>query len=280
MFIALDENKNRISIENATKQNRYFCPICGEPFTIRAENSLAVRKHFAHKRGTNCIDDWSHDMSEWHLSWQEKFPENCREVIVEKDGIKHRADVLINNIVIEFQHSPITSEEITKRNMFYLSCGYPVVWVFDAEGQIKNSVGGFLDPMQCGETDLCWKNPKEQFVTPFPQGVTVFLDYSTEISVPQFSNQKVRIMLLLRGIGTQQILFYKTNPIYIVQANFLKQYGAISDTAVPSIVDIINRTQKLQQPIHQQRVIIYSKIPNEIRKMLSNTQSRPRPRRL
>lgn len=274
MFIAFDENKERTSIENATRPNQYFCPICGEPLIIRAEKSLARRKHFAHKSGTNCTDDWSHDMSEWHLSWQEKFPEECREVVVEKDGVKHRADVLINNIVIEFQHSPITSEEIARRNMFYLSCGHPVVWVFDAEGQIKNSVGNSLDPMQCGENDLCWKSPKEQFTIPFPQGVTVFLDYSTEISVPQFSNQKVRIMLLLCGIGPQQISFYNTNPFYIVQANFLKQYGAISDTAVSSILDIINRTQKQQPPVPKQRIVI-SNIPDDIRKMLLA----PRPRR-
>ena len=61
MFIAHDENQIRISIDKATKTNQFFCPICGEPLIIRAENSLAVRKHFAHKRGTNCIDNWSQE---------------------------------------------------------------------------------------------------------------------------------------------------------------------------------------------------------------------------
>ena len=260
MFIAYDENKKRISIENATRPNKYFCPRCGEPLIIRAEKSLARRKHFAHKSGTVC-DDWGDDvsnyMSEWHLSWQEKFPVECREAVVEKDGVKHRADVLINNTVIEFQHSPITSEEIAKRNAFYLSCGHPVVWVFDAEGQIKNSVGTTLDPMKCNENDLRWKSPKEQFVKPFPQGVTVFLDYSTEISIPQLANQKVRIMLLLRGIEPQRILFFNTKPFYIVQDNFLKQYGAISNQSVPSITDITNYIRQSSQPIRQKRVVIY-----------------------
>lgn len=41
MFIALDDYGNRISIENATKDNQYFCPICGELLTIRATDSLA-----------------------------------------------------------------------------------------------------------------------------------------------------------------------------------------------------------------------------------------------
>ena len=257
MYIAYDENKKRISIENATRPNKYFCPLCGEALIIRAEKSLARRKHFAHKSGTVCTEDWSHDMSEWHLTWQEKFPEECREVVVEKDGVKHRADVLINNIVIEFQHSPITSEEIAKRNAFYLSCGHPVVWVFDAEGQIKNSVGTTLDPMKCKENDLCWKSPKEKFAKPFPQGVKVFLDYSTEISDPKLANQKVRIMLLLRGIEPQRILFFNTKPFYIVQDNFLKQYGAISNQSVPSITDIINYIRQSSQPIQQKQVVIY-----------------------
>ena len=93
MFIALDTNRNRISIENAIKGNQYFCPICGEILTIRATESLAVKTHFAHKRGTICYDDWKHDMSEWHLSWQRQFPEQYREVVIEKNGIKHRADM-------------------------------------------------------------------------------------------------------------------------------------------------------------------------------------------
>ena len=104
MFIALDTNRNRISIENAIKGNQYFCPICGEILTIRATESLAVKTHFAHKRGTICYDDWKHDMSEWHLSWQRQFPEQYREVVIEKNGIKHRADICINGTVIEFHH--------------------------------------------------------------------------------------------------------------------------------------------------------------------------------
>lgn len=149
MFIALDVNGNRISIENATKDSQYFCPICGEPLTIRATNSLAVKTHFAHKRGTICYDDWTHDMSEWHLSWQQRFPEQYREVVIEKNGIKHRADICIGNTVIEFQHSPITREEIAKRNLFYISCGYQVVWVFDATDKIINRIEDSIDPMKC-----------------------------------------------------------------------------------------------------------------------------------
>ena len=202
MFIALDDYGNRISIENATKDNQYFCPICGELLTIRATDSLAVRTHFAHKRGTICYDDWTHDMSEWHLSWQRRFPEEYREVVIEKNGIKHRADICINNTVIEFQHSPITGEEIAKRNNFYLYCGYQIVWVFDATDKIKNWIEDSIDPMKCRDDDLCWKRAKQQFAIKMPPQVTIYLQYKTCISNPQYANQEFDIMLLLTKILT------------------------------------------------------------------------------
>lgn len=243
MFIAHDENHNIIPIENATRGNHYFCPTCGEHLIVKAENSLAVHKHFAHRKGTQCTDDWNYDMSEWHRAWQAKFPIECREVVKEKDGVKHRADVLINQTVIEFQHSPITSEEIAKRNDFYRSLGYQVVWVFDAEGQIKNSVGESLDPYKCSPTDLRWKRAKEQFSKPFPNEVDVFLDYSTEISIPHEHGQTTRILLWLNRIDPNIISFHrlatKEQLFYISQYNFLKEYGALTDSSVLSITDIL-----------------------------------------
>ncbi|MBQ4272258.1 MAG: hypothetical protein IJB95_01195, partial [Clostridia bacterium] len=139
MFIAYDESKKRVDINDADKSKQYYCPICGEKLIIKAKDSLAVKRHFAHKKGAECLDTWQHDMSEWHYNWQCQFPEEYREVVVEKDEKKHRADVLINGYVIEFQHSPISRVEIKERNEFYTNCGYKVIWVFDANDKIKNT---------------------------------------------------------------------------------------------------------------------------------------------
>ena len=270
MFIALDDYGNRISIENATKDNQYFCPICGELLTIRATDSLAVRTHFAHKRGTICYDDWTHDMSEWHLSWQRRFPEEYREVVIEKNGIKHRADICINNTVIEFQHSPITGEEIAKRNNFYLYCGYQIVWVFDATDKIKNWIEDSIDPMKCRDDDLCWKRAKQQFAIKMPPQVTIYLQYKTCISNPQYANQEFDIMLLLTKISPKDFTFYKTYPHYIIPNNFLKQYGISISDDVLSITDIINQTKAY---IQQERTRQYE--ANRRNNMLS----RQRPKR-
>ena len=248
MFIALNANGERISIENASTDTQYYCPICKEPLIIRASESLAVKTHFAHKRGTICYDDWSHDMSEWHLSWQRQFPEQYREVVIDKNGIKHRADVCINNTVIEFQHSSITGEEIAKRNAFYLSCGYQVVWVFDATDKIKNCIEDTLDPMKCREDDLCWKRAKQQFAINIPQQVTIYLQYKTTVSDNMYPNQEFDIMLLLTKISPKDFTFYKTLPFYILPSNFLKQYGIPLDNVL-SVTDIINQTKSYIQQI-------------------------------
>ena len=253
MFIALNSDNKRISIENATKNEQYFCPICGELLNIKAENSLAVKTHFAHKR--ICFDDWNHDMSEWHLSWQNQFPEQFREVVIEKDGIKHRADICINNTVIEFQHSPISGEEIAKRNNFYLSCGYRVVWVFDATDKIKNSIEDSIDPMQCREDDLCWKRARREFLVKMPPQVTIYLQYKTCISNNQYPNQEFDIMLLLTKINPKDFTFFKTIPYYILPSNFLKEYGITLNENILSITDIINQTKLYLQQVKRKQEI-------------------------
>ena len=178
-------------------------------------------------------------MSEWHRAWQNCFPKECREVVVQSDGVKHIADVLINKTVIEFQHSPITAEEIAKRNRFYTECGYKVVWVFDADGKIrnKNKSVDTIDPILCAETDLCWERPKREFSIKMPDNVTIFLQYKTSISDPRYFGQESDILLLVKSVDTKQIVFYETFFIdyganrkvylYINKDNFLKEYGGL-----------------------------------------------------
>ena len=136
MFIALNDNNERIEAKNANKGKKYFCPVCHEKVLYRECTTKA--SHFAHKTGSDCVD-WG-DMSEWHLGWQEKFPIECREVVMEKNGVKHRADVFVKekNLVIEFQHSSITNEDFNLRNKFYVENGYTIIWIFDGEKKIKN----------------------------------------------------------------------------------------------------------------------------------------------
>lgn len=128
MFVAMNEVRERVfANKSLPKEEKYLCPICYENVRLRAGEKNAP--HFAHI--TSCIDDFSHDMSIWHKEWQERFPLNNREIVIQHNGEVHRADVLCYGTVIEFQHSPISSAEFRKRNNFYTSAGYKVVWIFD-----------------------------------------------------------------------------------------------------------------------------------------------------
>lgn len=133
MFIALDNNNCRIDVCEANDNLAPFhCEICGGE--LRIKDGKINAKHFAHKTG-QCSDEWSSDMSEWHKHMQEYFPIENREVVIRDGSICHRADVMINNTVIEFQHSPISSEEFEKRNHFFKNHGYKVAWFFDLSNQ-------------------------------------------------------------------------------------------------------------------------------------------------
>ena len=135
MYIALNKYRERVHIKNANPNEDYICPLCEYQLCIR--DGDIRQKHFAHKPGAyNYCDDiradeWKSDMSEWHMNWQTQFPIECQEVVLERNGEKHRADVKVGNVIIEFQHSPISKEAFEKRNRFYTSTGCKLIWLFD-----------------------------------------------------------------------------------------------------------------------------------------------------
>ena len=255
MIRANDKNGESILIGDTIKGEEYFCPTCGKPLIIKAKDpDAAVRPYFSHRPNTHCTDNWKYDMSEWHRAWQEKFPKQCREIVLENNGIKHRADVLINNIVIEFQHSSISHEEILERNNFYRSLGYNVVWVFDATSptyKIKNKAknNDCIDPMKCKEDDLCWNRAKSQFKPIFQKGISVYIQYKTTVSTQQ--KEEVDILLFLTELTPKDFKFLRLNA-YILQENFLQQYGV--NTGWNSIEQIINQTYPQQKQVNRTTV--------------------------
>lgn len=187
MFIGLDKNYERVDVEQARKEEEYFCPICHGK--LRIKDGQINAKHFAHVSLQDC-DDFTADMSEWHRNWQGQFPEKNREVVLLHNEEKHRADVLACGYVIEFQQSPISIEEFDRRNAFYTGAGYKVVWIFDCRiecdcGQMecydewhkKNDNGGKWK----------WKNPRRfmrNFVPQEEKNIIVFF----QIADADFNN--------------------------------------------------------------------------------------------
>ncbi len=136
MLKAVNRDGESVSIFEADETEQYYCPICGK--TLVQKRGPINTHHFAHYASTNsgqgggvCHDRWNYDKTPWHTEWQRRFPAECYEKVLTYNGEKHIADVVVNDVVIEFQHSTISIEEFRNRNTFYSSCGYSVIWVFD-----------------------------------------------------------------------------------------------------------------------------------------------------
>lgn len=111
--------KNGERIE-AIPNNIGICPICKSEVISKCGDINIW--HWSHKNMDDC-DSWSSGETLWHREWKNNFPEKNQEVTIKGTLFSpksHRADVKLDNgLVIEFQSSPITSEEITERESFY-----------------------------------------------------------------------------------------------------------------------------------------------------------------
>ena len=187
MFTAIDENGNIVVAQkDLTKERKYYCRICNEEVRLRCGGNNVPQ--FAHKNP--CIDDFNYgEMSEWHKSWQELFPLNNREVIIEHNKEVHRADVMFYGTVIEFQHSPISKSEFERRNKFYTNAGKKVVWIFDLTELFSGydeSGRLFISGDCCNQwgsgSKFTWKHPwrfLEDFLPQDEKNIDIFFNTST-----------------------------------------------------------------------------------------------------
>ena len=146
MIIALNDKNERIDIEKAVKGKKYFCPLCHNELIQKLGTIKA--HHFAHRHA--CTETWSRDMSPWHFWWQRQFPAEACECVFENEGQSHRSDVYLkeDNIILEFQHSPISISEFKERNKFYKSLNLKVIWVFDfTESKLKNLISEYSNSL-------------------------------------------------------------------------------------------------------------------------------------
>ena len=89
--------------------------------------------HWSHKSNKEC-DWWSEEETIWHKNWKNNFPKECQEIIlIGKECEKHRADIKINNLIIELQNSPLSSEDILKREDFYNKTVGNMIWLLNGK---------------------------------------------------------------------------------------------------------------------------------------------------
>lgn len=115
----------RTDIKDAQSGDIGECEVCHGQ--LRARKGDVRVPHWAHVSREVC-DAWHEAKGEWHIKWQDAFPENWRECLMEKEQERHIADIKTEHgLVIEFQHSPMNREEQEKREKFYGN----MIWVVD-----------------------------------------------------------------------------------------------------------------------------------------------------
>ena len=164
MLFAIDYNDNRVHIDETHSNQEYYCPYCGAPLTTKKGD---VRQHhFAHKQNHLCSDTWVHsrshsyDLSEWHNEWQSLFPKENQEVKLSLGDTRHRADVMVDRTVIEFQHSIMQVQAFDDRNNFYFNLANKVIWLFDLSELLEDQL--FYKETSDG-LEFHWRNPKKAF---------------------------------------------------------------------------------------------------------------------
>lgn len=118
----------------ATKGAKGICPSCNSELIAKC-GEIKI-SHWAHKGNRNC-DPWWEPETEWHRSWKNNFSQDWQEVLLidKNTNEKHIADIRTKHgLVIEFQHSPISSQERASRENFYRT----MFWVFDG-ARLKSS---------------------------------------------------------------------------------------------------------------------------------------------
>ncbi|KKM10986.1 hypothetical protein LCGC14_1721550 [marine sediment metagenome] len=131
MIYALNDQNERINASKAEKGKSYYCPNldCDNRELILKKGHIRI-PHFAHKSQKDCS---SEPESEAHILCKTFFQSllDLDNQFVEYYGIKGvRPDVLYDQFALEIQCSPITVNEIKRRNKIYKKNGYVAIWIF------------------------------------------------------------------------------------------------------------------------------------------------------
>ena len=115
---AIDLLTNNIIKDKLTKQKLFL--VCENSFELILCRTSITDAHFRHRY------EFDNQISNWHLHWQLNFYQ-----YIEKDIGIHRADILINDLIIEFQHSMIDIVDINSRYNNAIIHNKKLIWIID-----------------------------------------------------------------------------------------------------------------------------------------------------
>lgn len=242
MLFASDYNDNRIHIDDTHSNQEYYCPYCGAPLSTKKGG---LRKHhFAHKPNHRCSDTWAHkrggsggyDLSPWHNEWQSLFPRENQEVKLVLGNTKHRADVLIDRTVIEFQHSIMPATAFDDRNNFYFNLGYKVIWLFDLSSLFSD--GQITYEEKDSSLTFTWKNPKKAFNCYDIQSGCIDLFF-------QINDNKDACIVRVTDVSQFGFEQFRGTTL-ISQSDFLNYVGLRDGICLPPCRDDLEQNQQYQ----------------------------------
>jgi len=145
-------------VATATPGRRGICPSCESE--VLAKCGSTVVWHWAHVTCKDC-DEWHEPETEWHAAWKSRF--GVTEKTIRKGDSWHRADAVTPaGVVVEFQHSTITSDEVAERERFYEN----MIWVLDANATFQQKRIGITHEKPEDGREFCrfrWLHRKRSF---------------------------------------------------------------------------------------------------------------------
>jgi hypothetical protein len=162
MMLALLDGRKTTASPQAHTWGDAHCPHCSADVIAKCGPINAW--HWAHK--TADCDTWAEPDTPWHADWQEHFPPDSCEITIGN----HRADVKSpTGLVIEFQHSPLSADEIRERENHY---GH-MLWVFDTVDAYETDrlnlrrrrhPAGGLGDLHDNYRSFRWKHPRRSLL--------------------------------------------------------------------------------------------------------------------
>lgn len=139
MFNAYSKDKQVVTLLNLTREEiekmkgkPYFCPACKHP--VRIKNGKVKLPHFSHYNQSSCALHSEGETIE-HLALKEVFATWCEKETIHYELEKYlpelnqRPDLLIGNIAVEIQCSPISVQRLVERTKSYQKHGYTPIWI-------------------------------------------------------------------------------------------------------------------------------------------------------
>lgn len=197
MYFALNDNGEKVV---ASPKSRGKCPFCG--LTVIACVGELKDKYWRHEQTTktNCVATLYENEGPWHNTWKHIFGKEFAEIFCQSQNEKRIADVkLSNGLVIEIQHSPISTKEIQGREKFHKK----MIWVFDASGPVE------AGRLYYEKSYFSWEQPRESIKN---CSCPVFLDlgYGNVFEIDKFTEKRVLeedwhtyTKLIFQGTGKQ-----------------------------------------------------------------------------